>query len=248
MVGAPGTAVGARTLSEGRFDAAVFDLFGTLVPEFTKQEFYGTVEAAARRLGADVEEFRARWAETAVDRQTGRWASIEDGVRAICAALGVAEPDPHALAEALAPRKEMYARMFGPRPGALETLREVRARGYPIALVSMCASDTPAIWRASPMAPFVDVEVFSCETGLRKPDPAIYLAAAERLAVAPERCLYCGDGAYGELSGAAAVGMTPYLIRDPDLDPDDALRPEPEVWDGPAVDDLRDLLPLLPPR
>lgn len=98
------------------------------------------------------------------------------------------------------------------------------------------------------MAPLVDVEVFSSETGLRKPDPAIYLAAAERLGVAPERCLYCGDGAYGELSGAAAVGMTPYLIRDPDLDPDDALRPEPEVWDGPAVDDLRGLLPLLPPR
>ena len=109
------------------------------------------------------------------------------------------------------------------------------------------APDTPDLWRASPMAAFVDVEVFSCETGLRKPDPAIYRAACDRLGVAPERCLYVGDGAYGELTGARAVGMTAYLVRDPGLHPDDALRPEPELaWDGPAVDDLRELLHVLP--
>jgi len=245
MVGAP---LEGAALTERRYDAVVFDLFGTLVPEFTKEEFYGTVVEAARRLDADVERFREAWIASAVDRQTGRWPTIEDGVRGIVATLGLAEPDEHALAEALAPRTEMYARMFHPRPGALETLQELKARAYPIALVSMCAADTPAIWRASPMAPFVDVEVFSCETGLRKPDPAIYLAATQELGVPPDRCLYCGDGAYGELSGAEAVGMTAYLIRDPDLLPEDALRPDAEEWDGNAVDDLRELLDLLPAR
>lgn len=42
--------------------------------------------------------------------------------------------------------------------------------------------------------------------------------------------------------------MTAYLIRDPDLHPDDALRPEPDDWTGAAVDDLRELLGLLPSR
>jgi hypothetical protein len=40
--------------------------------------------------------------------------------------------------------------------------------------------------------------------------------------------------------------MTAYLIRDHELHPDDALRPEAEEWHGAAVDDLRELLDLLP--
>jgi FMN phosphatase YigB (HAD superfamily) len=61
-------------------------------------------------------------------------------------------------------------------------------------------------------------------------------------------CLYCGDGAYGELSGAAAVGMTPFLIADPVVDVEDSLTPEREDWAGARVSDLRELLPLLPDR
>ncbi len=234
--------------ASARFDAVVFDLFGTLVPELTHEEYFGSVEQAARSLGCDVEAFRSEWIATAPQRQTGGFATIEDNVRGICAAIGAPEPGDDELAAALIARAEMYARLFHPRPGALETLREAKARGYPIALVSMCAPDTPELWRALPLAPFVDVEVFSCETGLRKPDPAIYRFAADALGVAPARCLYCGDGAYGELTGAEAAGMTAYLIRDPDLHPDDALRPEPDDWTGAAVDDLRELLDLLPAR
>lgn len=235
-------------LSDRRFDAVVFDLFGTLVPEYTREEFFGTVGQAARVLGCDVDAFREAWVASAVQRQTGVHATVEDNVRTVCASIGAPRPDDELLAAALAPRAAMYAKGFRPRPGAVETVREVKARGYPIALVSMCAPDTPALWRASPLAPLVDVEVFSCETGLRKPDPAIYLAATDGLGVPPKRCLYCGDGAYGELTGAEAVGMTAYLIRNPELDPAEALRPEPEDWAGAAVDDLRDLLELLPAR
>jgi FMN phosphatase YigB (HAD superfamily) len=66
--------------------------------------------------------------------------------------------------------------------------------------------------------------------------------------VNPAVCLYCGDGAYGELSGAAAVGMTSFLIADPIVDVEDSLTPEREEWDGARVADLRELLPLLPAR
>ena len=216
------------------------------MPEYTREEFFGTVVEAAKVLGCDVDVFRDAWVASAVQRQTGIHATVEDNVRAVCASIGAVLPDDELLAAALAPRAAMYAKGFRPRPGALETLRELKARGSPIALVSMCAPDSPALWRASPLAPFVDVEVFSCETGLRKPDPAIYLAASDGLGVAPGRCLYCGDGAYGELTGAEAVGMTAFLIRNPELDPAEALRPEAEEWPDAAVDDLRDLLSLLP--
>jgi putative hydrolase of the HAD superfamily len=110
-------------------------------------------------------------------------------------------------------------------------------------------ADTPERWRASELAPLVDVAIFSSETGLRKPDPEIYQAATNRLGVDPECCLYCGDGAYAELSGAVAVGMTAVLIQPPDLDVAEALTPEAEEdWRGPVVGHLLELLDLLPTR
>jgi putative hydrolase of the HAD superfamily len=211
------------------FEAAVFDLFGTLVPEYTRTAFYDAVTSTASVIGVDPIAFREGWDRTAPDRQMGEFPDIASNVRSICEGLGVLVDD-DTMARALAEREEL------------------RGRGYPIALVSMCAPDIPARWRALPLAPLVDVAIFSTEVGLRKPDPAIYLAATNGLGVAPGRCLYCGDGAYGELSGAAAVGMAPFLIRDPSLDHDALLTPErDDGWDGPVIGDLRELLPLLPP-
>ena len=232
-----------------RFDAVVFDLFGTLVPEFSRSDFYDSVRSAAGALGLDVEEFEREWIRTAHERQTGAYrGGVEDNVRAIVDALGRAQPTDEELAAALATRSSLYDRWFHPRDGSLEILRELRARGYPVALVSMCAPDTPDRWRASEMAPLVDVAIFSSETGLRKPDPEIFLAACEGLGVEPGRCLYCGDGAYGELTGATAVGMTAVLIRPPDLDVAEALTPEPEEdWRGLTIGDLRELLHVLEP-
>lgn len=232
-----------------RFDAVVFDLFGTLVPEFSRSDFVASVRAAADVLGVDREAFERGWTETAHGRQTGAFpGGVEENVRAIVAGLGGEEPDDGTLAAATATRTALYDRWFHPRDGSLEILGELRAKGYPVALVSMCAPDTPDRWRASEMAPLVDIAIFSSETGLRKPDPEIYLAACEGLGVEPRRCVYCGDGAYGELTGATAVGMTAVLIRPPDLDVAEALTPEPEEdWQGRTIGDLRELLDILEP-
>jgi putative hydrolase of the HAD superfamily len=227
------------------FEAVVFDLFGTLVPEFSKTDFFGSVRDMAQVLGADPGRFEDAWRQTAEARQTGGFATVEDNVRHICASLGL-EPSDDAVAVALDLRLELYRTWFHPRRGALETLMELTARGYPIGLVSMCAPDAPAMWRASALAPFVDVEVFSSEVGLRKPDAAIYRYATDGLGVDPTVCVYCGDGAYGELSGAEAVGMTSYLIADPAVDVEGSLTPEREEWNGARVSDLRELLAFLP--
>jgi putative hydrolase of the HAD superfamily len=229
------------------FEAVVFDLFGTLVPEFSKTDFFESVRGMALVVGADPGRFEDAWRQTAEARQTGGFATVEDNVRHICASLGL-EPSDDAVAVALDLRLELYRTWFHPRRGALETLTELTARGYPIGLVSMCAPDAPAMWRASALAPFVDVEVFSSEVGLRKPDAAIYRYATDGLGVDPAVCVYCGDGAYGELSGAEAVGMTAYLIADPAVDVEASLTPEREEWNGARVSDLRELLALLPGR
>jgi putative hydrolase of the HAD superfamily len=227
------------------FRGAIFDLYGTLVHEFPREEFYGVVDEMAWRVGADAAAFRERWTATAVARQTGVFPDVAANVEAVCAELGL-RPSAGELAEALAARAAMYDRWFHPREGAVETLRELKIRGYAVGLLSMCAPDTPALWFGSPLAPFVDRTVFSSEVGLRKPDPPIYELACSRLGVPATECLYCGDGSYGELTGAQRVGMTSYLIADPSVDRSRQLRLEAETWTGASVADLRDLLPLLP--
>jgi putative hydrolase of the HAD superfamily len=225
--------------------AVIFDLYGTLVPEFPADEFSGSVDHMAETLGAPVDAFREAWHRTAPLRQTGGYATIEDNVRSIANEVGAPAPSDEELRAALRERDAMYARWFHPRLGAVETLTELTARGFGTALISMCAPDTPAMWHASPLSGLVDVEVFSCEVGLRKPDPAIYAYACEGLGVGPTECLYCGDGAYGELTGAAALGMTAVEIRDPTVDISTLLRLEADSWTGTRIAELRELLDMV---
>lgn len=227
-----------------RFDAVVFDLFGTLVYEFPRSDWDAWLATTAAVLEADPKALRVAWEATAVDRQAGRAGDIEDNLRTVAARAG-AWPTESQVTEALEARAELYRKWFVPRPGAEELLRALRDRRVPTGLISQCAPDTPPLWRASPLGDLIDVAVFSSEAGVRKPAPEIYLLACVRLGVDPTRCLYVGDGAYAELTGASAVGMYAVLIRDPAEADVEALRPEAEDWSGPAIADLREVTLLL---
>jgi hypothetical protein len=86
------------------------------------------------------------------------------------AARAGAWPNEAQITEALEARTQMYRKWFVPRPGAEEVLVGLRASGYRLGLISMCAPDAPGLWRSSPLAGSVDVEVFSAE-GLPSPTP-----------------------------------------------------------------------------
>lgn len=224
--------------------AVVFDLFGTLVHEFPRSDWNAWLGVSAAAMEADTVLFRRAWEATAVERQTGRLGDIEENLRTVAARAG-AWPTDGQLAEALEARAALYRKWFVPRPGAGEVLAELRARRVPAALVSMCAPDTPGLWRSSTFAGMVDAEVFSCEVGLRKPDADIYLLACGRLGVEPSTCLYVGDGSYRELTGASRVGMRAVLIRDPAEADAEVLRPDAEDWRGERIEHLSEVLDLL---
>ena len=95
------------------------------------------------------------------------------------------------------------------------------------------------------MAPLVEVPVFSSEAGMEKPDPRIYHLACEGLELAPDTCLFVGDGGSGELEGARRVGLDPVLIRIPGDDLDDPYRPEAKEWRGPKVSAISEVLSLV---
>ncbi|MHB2023786.1 MAG: HAD family hydrolase [Mycobacteriales bacterium] len=64
-------------------------------------------------------------------------------------------------------------------------------------------------------AELFDAVVISGEVGMRKPEPAIYLYAAERIGLAPEQCVFVDD-LVANVKGASAVGMQTVLHRDPE--------------------------------
>jgi HAD superfamily hydrolase (TIGR01509 family) len=96
-------------------------------------------------------------------------------------------------------------------PGAVETVRRVAAES-PVAVAS---SGHPAVIAAAlealGVAGLFGAVVSSDEVPVGKPDPGVYLLAAERLGVAPADCLVIEDSLNGVLAGRAA-GMIVALV------------------------------------
>jgi putative hydrolase of the HAD superfamily len=93
-------------------------------------------------------------------------------------------------------------------------VRELRAEGYRTAILTNNVREWGRYWKSSiPMDLFDDV-VDSCDVGLRKPDPAIYRLACERLGVAPEAAVFLDD-TRRHVEGARQVGLHAILVRDP---------------------------------
>jgi putative hydrolase of the HAD superfamily len=103
------------------------------------------------------------------------------------------------------------------RGDAVTALTAIKRRGLATAVISDCTHELPAFLPSLPVAPLLDATIYSVRLGVCKPDPRIYLAACAELGVQPADCLYVGDGGSHELTGAAAVGMTPVRLAAADL-------------------------------
>ena len=99
-------------------------------------------------------------------------------------------------------------------------IRELRHDGYRTGLLTNNVAEWSGAWRSTiPVEELFDDVVDSSEVGMRKPDPAIYLLACERLGVAPERTVFLDD-AERNVEGARAVGMWGVVVGP---DPHEAL-------------------------
>lgn len=212
----------------------IFDLFHTLV-HGADDERDRVVGEMALVVGvapaALIAAYHATWRDRLV-----RW-DVEETVRILAGRVG-GTPTDEQVTRAGGHRRALARRVLGTVSTAtLDVLDALRGDGHPLALVSNATSETAEAWPDSPLARRFDVAVFSCEVGLAKPDPAIYRTAVERLGVAPAECVFVGDGADGELAGAAAVGMTVLRTTEHnDTDPG---------WGGRAIASLGDLPGLL---
>lgn len=209
----------------------IFDLWETLV-DYDPVGGRAFTDRVAALLERDPEEFAAFWIEGRARREVG---PLRDYVVELGAEEAVAD-------EVVSLRLESTRTMLRPRPGAVETLRELCRRGYRTGLITVCSGDVPEIWEETPFAGLFDATVFSCAVGLLKPDPRIYRLACEQLGVAPEEAIFVGDGANDELAGAERVGMRAVLIHRAAEEP-----PWEEVrdWRGARITAVPQVLSLL---
>jgi epoxide hydrolase-like predicted phosphatase len=105
----------------------------------------------------------------------------------------------------------MFAGMRPLEP-MVEAVKAVRDGGLRTGLVSNSWSVDH--YDRDLLASIFDEAVISAEVRMHKPEPEIYLLAAERLAVEPAACVFVDD-LRENCEGAEAVGMTPVRHREP---------------------------------
>jgi len=187
------------------FNAVIFDLFETLITEWVCEKY--TSHKCAADLGIDAALFREVWKSLQEPRYTGG-CTYEQAIRIICHRAGES-PTPDKLEYILSRRRDTKKTCFQYwHEDIIQMLGELKAGGYKFGLISNCSQEEVEAFHDSALSEYFDAAVLSCEVGLVKPDPEIFILCAKRLGVTPSDCLYIGDSSY-ELYGARDVGMTP---------------------------------------
>jgi HAD superfamily hydrolase (TIGR01509 family) len=115
-----------------------------------------------------------------------------------------------ALADALYERSNLPA-AWQPYPDTEATLRALRDRGIPTAVVSNIGWDLRPVFQFHGLARYIDAFVLSYELGIKKPDPRIFQAACDELGLPPSRVLMVGDDREAD-TGAARLGCPVHLV------------------------------------
>jgi len=227
-----------------KLTAIIFDLFGTLVDNMSVKDHKAILSEVADVISVPADQFIIEWNGAFRERATGQLPTTEAAIQHVCDLLGTI-PDEGSLRNACRLRTEYTRRILVPRSDALSTLTSLRSAGFSIGLITDCTCEIPPLWEETRFAPLFNATVFSCDVGVKKPDPRIYSIACSRLDVKPANVLYIGDGSSHELTGARSVGMTPVLIDPPHERQIDPFKIDEESWDGMVVHTLAEIPELL---
>jgi putative hydrolase of the HAD superfamily len=173
-------------------------------------DFFASLGAYCERLGLPRDRFRELVTADPIGRSL--YHQVERGElsqpefeRRIARLLGV-EPD--GLVRGLLAD-------LRPDPLMTDAVAQARAAGIRAGVISNS-------WGTAPFDPYAgyqldeqfDAVVISSDVGIRKPDPAIYLLAADKLGVTPKACVFVDD-IPSNLGPAREVGMAVVHHVDP---------------------------------
>jgi putative hydrolase of the HAD superfamily len=215
--------------------AIFFDLDETLI----------TRAAAIRAFIADqYRRYKEQLGNVTEAAYAERFLDIEDNGRigkhlvypALVKELGITAVSPETLLEDY---RAIYPNFAVTNPGALETLKALRQAGFKIGILT---NGNVAVQDGKidviGIRPLLDAIVISEAVGLKKPDPAIFLLAAEKIGEAAEACLFVGDNPEVDIVGAAGVKMQTIWFRNGEAWPE-GLAPRADL----DIDGLAEVLP-----
>lgn len=150
------------------------------------------------------------------------------------------------------PLRELYDSFnldYGKRvvmlPGAIETVRELKRRGYILGMITNGVSELQNMkLDTAGIRDLFDVCVVSGDFGFSKPDRRIFNAAMKEAGVLPNEAVYIGDHPVNDVEGALGAGMNVIRMNYGDFYGKGLNGSEKY----PVVENISDVLNFLPPK
>jgi len=220
--GGAGEALGAEA---GGVGAVIFDWGGTITPWHTV-DIDEQWRVFAREYHVDeaepslAEELAARiWAAESAGWSRGRTEGASARLEDILAEAGIVADDPRAVAGITA-----YHAFWEPHTYTDPQIRPLWEGLHDTGIRVGVLSNTiwsrdyhRGLFERDGVLDLVDADLYSSETPWVKPNPAIFLEAARRIGVEPERCIYVGDRGYEDVHGPQSAGMRAILVPHSDI-------------------------------
>jgi putative hydrolase of the HAD superfamily len=195
-------------LSAERLDAVTIDAMGTLVELDAPVERLAQalqdrgVETSANRVAEGFRTEVAYYLAHKLDAQdTEALAALRRECSRVFLEAAGASLDPADFTDAF-----VDAMVFQPLEGAVGALRRLRAAGLALACVSDWDIGLSEQLETVGLDSHFDLVLTSAEVGAAKPDPKLFVEAAARLRVEPDRTVHVGDGE-ADREGAEAAGV-----------------------------------------
>lgn len=184
--------------------AVLFDLYETLITESHAAPTRASSLAPA--LGLERQAYRAAWKARRPRIVVGK-LSFADALTEISRTLA-GTVDAAAVQKICQQRINEKAEACARIDDRVKTLiTELAGRHIRLGVISNGFKEDVLPWSDCSLAPAFQCAVFSCDEGVAKPDPEIYLRALHRMGVQPDATVYIGDGGDNELAGAAQAGL-----------------------------------------
>src|SRR3954468_17306068 len=200
-------------------DAVIFDWGGTL-SVFVEAELVDAWRLVARHLAPEREDEVTEvlvaveaefWATTATHQRSATLAQL---LAAASERIGLDAAE--ALLEEAATRHlDAWTPHITHDPDAADVLRELRARGMRVALLSNTHWPRPFhehFLERDGLVELIDARLYTSEMPFQKPHPSAFRSALDAVGVEhPGRAVFVGDRPLDDISGASAVGMRTVL-------------------------------------
>ncbi len=191
-------------------DAVLFDIFSTLA--FIDPHVISTAHALEAALaGVGLDEWLRERHRTERQRLCGVPRTLDEQLATMVSGCG-GSPSSVLIGQLAAIERAAWRQGVGLYPDSVSCLHWLRERGLKVGLVSNVSCEAALAVHELELEAEADFWVLSCDIGVAKPDPDIYLHSLNLAATPPRRALFVDDLSEN-LEAAAALGMRTALIR-----------------------------------